>query len=101
MSPSACLSPVVTLALLLLIAGFALGGEFIFSINLPYSYKSNIYITINIFLLLFVFVFFLGGGWVGGGGTLPDKENQTYIQIYSGSGVSASAAISFKISNFM
>ena len=42
MAPSACLSPVVTLALLLLITGFALGGEFIFSTNLSYSYKSNI-----------------------------------------------------------
>jgi len=42
MAPSACLSPVVTLALLLLITGFALGGEFIFSTNLAYSYNSNI-----------------------------------------------------------
>ena len=36
MAPSACLSPVVTLALLLLITGFALGGEFfllLFSLN--------------------------------------------------------------------
>ena len=110
MAPSACLSPVVTLALLLLITGFALGGEFIFSINLPY--KSNIYISPSIFFFFFFFFFlsssFLGvgaeGGGKGGGGereTLTDKENQTYIQIYSGSGVSASAVISFQILNFM
>ena len=110
MAPSACLSPVVTLALLLLTTGFGLGGEFIFSINLPY--KSNIYISTSKKKIFFFFLFFfsssflgVGAGWGGGGEeggeTLTDKENQTYIQIYSGSGVSSSAVISFQILNFM
>ena len=38
-------------------------------------------------------------GWGRGGETLTDKENQTYIQIYSDSSMSASAVISFQISN--
>ena len=71
MAPSACLSPVVTLALLLLIAGFAVGGEFIFSVNLQVQIK---YIYHHQFFPLFFFFsfssFFFGGGgdWVGEGG---------------------------------
>ena len=81
MAPSACLSPVVTLALLLLITGFALGGEFIFSINLPDSYKSNNYNSLSIFSCFF----FFGGGGGGGRGGGGRHCRREYAKIYSGS----------------
>ena len=83
MAPSACLSPVVTLALLLLITGFALGSEFILSINLPDSYKSNNYNSLSIFSCFF----FFGGGGGGGGGRGGGGRHcrREYVKIYSGS----------------